>query len=68
MMLVSRANITGLVDRLERDGLVYREADPRDRRSLRAKITAQGGKPAAKGGPSPRGVHRQGIVGAGPAG
>jgi len=38
-MLVSRANITGLVDRLERDGLVYREADPQDRRSLRAKIT-----------------------------
>lgn len=38
-MLVSRANITGLADRLERDGLVYREPDPRDRRSLRAKIT-----------------------------
>lgn len=38
-MLVSRANITGLVDRLERDNLVFREADPRDRRIFRAKLT-----------------------------
>lgn len=38
-MLVSRANITGLIDRLERDGLVTREADPRDRRIIRARIT-----------------------------
>lgn len=38
-MLVSGANITGLVDRLERDGLVYRENDQRDRRIVRAKIT-----------------------------
>ncbi|MCL6558214.1 MAG: MarR family transcriptional regulator [Firmicutes bacterium] len=42
-MHVTRANITGLVDRLERDGLVYREPDPRDRRSLRAKITPKAG-------------------------
>lgn len=40
-MLVSRANITGLVDRLEKDGLVYREADRRDRRIWRAKVTAR---------------------------
>jgi len=40
-MLVSRANITGLVDRLEKDGLVYREADGRDRRIWRAKVTAR---------------------------
>ncbi|OAT81422.1 MarR family winged helix-turn-helix transcriptional regulator [Desulfotomaculum copahuensis] len=38
-MLVSRANITGLVDRLERDGLVTREADSADRRIIRARIT-----------------------------
>lgn len=38
-MLVSRANITGLIDRLERDQLVTREADPRDGRVIRAKIT-----------------------------
>lgn len=40
-MLVSRANITGLVDRLEKDGLVFREADLRDRRIWRAKVTAR---------------------------
>ncbi|MGB9803011.1 MarR family winged helix-turn-helix transcriptional regulator [Desulfofundulus sp.] len=38
-MLVSRANITGLVDRLERDGLVIRVVDPKDRRVIRAQIT-----------------------------
>lgn len=38
-MLVSRANITGLVDRMARDSLVYREPDPRDRRIFRVKIT-----------------------------
>lgn len=38
-MLVSRANITGLVDRMERDDLVVREVDPRDRRVFRAKLT-----------------------------
>ncbi|MDQ0285787.1 MULTISPECIES: MarR family winged helix-turn-helix transcriptional regulator [Desulfofundulus] len=38
-MLVSRANITGLVDRLERDGLVVRVVDPKDRRVIRAQIT-----------------------------
>jgi DNA-binding MarR family transcriptional regulator len=35
-------NITGLVDHLERDGLVERIPDPQDRRSLRAKLTAAG--------------------------
>lgn len=40
-MQVSRANITGLIDRLERDGLANRETDLRDRRVVRAKITAR---------------------------
>lgn len=40
-MLVSRANITGLVDRLERDHLVVREADPYDRRVYRPKLTTK---------------------------
>jgi DNA-binding MarR family transcriptional regulator len=35
-------NITGLVDHLERDGLVERVPDPQDRRSLRAKLTPAG--------------------------
>jgi DNA-binding MarR family transcriptional regulator len=35
-------NITGLVDHLERDGLVERVPDPADRRSVRANLTAAG--------------------------
>jgi DNA-binding MarR family transcriptional regulator len=37
-----RSNVTQLVDRLEVDGLVRREADPADRRSIRAVITDAG--------------------------
>lgn len=37
-----RSNITQLVDRLEADGLVTRNDDPKDRRSVRAQITADG--------------------------
>lgn len=37
-----RSNITQLVDRLERDGLVRRRADPRDRRSTLAALTPLG--------------------------
>jgi len=35
-------NVTGLVDHLERDGLVERVPDPDDRRSVRASLTAAG--------------------------
>jgi DNA-binding MarR family transcriptional regulator len=35
-------NVTGLVDHLERDGLVERVPDPEDRRSVRARLTAKG--------------------------
>jgi len=35
-------NITGLVDHLERDGLVERVPDPQDRRSVRATLTEAG--------------------------
>jgi DNA-binding MarR family transcriptional regulator len=37
-----RSNVTQLVDRLEADGLVRRESDPADRRSIRAVITDAG--------------------------
>ncbi len=37
-------NITGLVDHLERDGLVERVPDPADRRSVRARLTEEGRK------------------------
>jgi len=35
-------NVTGLVDHLERDGLVERVPDPDDRRSVRARLTEKG--------------------------
>jgi DNA-binding MarR family transcriptional regulator len=37
-----RSNVTQLVDRLEADGLVRREPDPVDRRSIRAVLTEAG--------------------------
>jgi len=39
---VSPRNVTGLVDHLERDGLVARVADPADRRSVLAQLTDAG--------------------------
>jgi len=41
-MLVTAGNLTGLVDRAERDGFVQRRADPRDRRLSRVFLTAKG--------------------------
>lgn len=40
-MLVSRANITGLIGRLEKEELVIRTADAADRRAFRLCITAK---------------------------
>ncbi|HEX7360185.1 MAG TPA: MarR family transcriptional regulator [Bryobacteraceae bacterium] len=42
LLLVSRANITGLVDHLEREGCVNRAIDSADRRVRRANITKKG--------------------------
>jgi len=41
-LMTTPRNITGLVDHLERDGLVTRVADPVDRRSMRARLTETG--------------------------
>lgn len=41
---VSPRNVTGLIDHLERDGLVERVDDPDDRRSIYARLTPAGGK------------------------
>jgi DNA-binding MarR family transcriptional regulator len=38
---VTRATMTGLVDTLERDGLVRREPDPDDRRMMSVRLTAK---------------------------
>lgn len=42
MMLVNRANITTLIDRMERSGLVKRTEDPNDRRFKIIKMTKKG--------------------------
>jgi DNA-binding MarR family transcriptional regulator len=42
MLYVSPRNVTGLVDVLERDGLVERVPDPSDRRSVQARLTESG--------------------------
>jgi DNA-binding MarR family transcriptional regulator len=44
MLDVSPRTVTGLVDNLERDGLVRRVDDPKDRRSVYAELTEQGRK------------------------
>jgi DNA-binding MarR family transcriptional regulator len=44
-----KSNVTQLVDRLESDGLVIRAADPSDRRSRLAAITAAGRRAYAEG-------------------
>jgi DNA-binding MarR family transcriptional regulator len=44
MMLVNGANITSLIDRMERDGLVVRTATAGDRRSNSVKMTSKGKK------------------------
>ncbi len=41
-LMLSKAPITGVVDRLERGGYVVREADAHDRRVSRVKITGKG--------------------------
>ena len=41
-LVMTPRNITGLVDHLERDGLVTRVPDPDDRRSVRARLTEAG--------------------------
>ena len=41
-LIVTRATVTGLVDSLERRGLVLRSANPADRRSLLIEITPAG--------------------------
>lgn len=44
-----RSNVTQLIDRMESDGLVRREPDPGDRRSVRAAITASGRRAHERG-------------------
>ncbi len=45
----ARSNITQLVDRLEKDGLVRRVPDPDDRRSVKAELTESGAERVREG-------------------
>jgi len=47
-MLVTAGNLTGLVARAERDGLVERRPDPRDRRQTRIHLTPLGQRTARR--------------------
>ena len=51
MMLVNRANITTLIDRMEKAGLVIRTSVSNDRRTNIIKLTANGKKLFAKADP-----------------
>ncbi|MGE0392014.1 MAG: MarR family winged helix-turn-helix transcriptional regulator [Vicinamibacterales bacterium] len=53
-----KSNVTQLVDRLEADGYVSREADPNDRRSKLAVITPEGRKVYAEGAKIQESVER----------
>lgn len=44
-----RSNITQLIDRLEKDGLVRRQPDPSDRRGVLAALTPAGERAYARG-------------------
>ena len=41
-MLVTGGNVTGIVDQLERSGLIVRTEDPEDRRAYLVKLTKEG--------------------------
>jgi DNA-binding MarR family transcriptional regulator len=41
-MLVTGGNVTGIVDQLERSGLIARTEDPQDRRAYLVKLTKEG--------------------------
>jgi DNA-binding MarR family transcriptional regulator len=47
-MMVTRGNVTGITDGLEKDGLVVREGDAIDGRVFRVKLTAEGQRQFAR--------------------
>lgn len=48
MLLVNRSNVTGLVDRMEKAGLVVRRDDPDDRRTKFVRVTSKGAETLLK--------------------
>jgi DNA-binding MarR family transcriptional regulator len=43
-LMVTGGNVTGITDQLEKEGLVTRDADPNDRRSISVRLTVEGRK------------------------
>ncbi|CAB3801801.1 hypothetical protein LMG28688_05445 [Paraburkholderia caffeinitolerans] len=41
-LMVTGGNVTGITDQLEKEGLVVRDADPEDRRSIAVRLTPEG--------------------------
>ena len=64
---VAPPTMTRLVDGLERDGLVRREADPDDRRGVLVRATAQGSRVRTKGRRRRLEVHALELRGLSPA-
>lgn len=58
-LVVDRSNVTGLVDRMEKAGWVFRADDPSDRRVYRVRLTAAGRKLRRKMAPAYEDVVRQ---------
>jgi DNA-binding MarR family transcriptional regulator len=56
-----KSNITQLVDRLEADGLVERQADPNDRRTRLATLTAAGRKASRDGSRIQEGAEKHAL-------
>ena len=54
-LLVTAGNVTGLVARMARLGLVERRAEAQDRRAVRVRLTAKGRRLAARAVPRHRG-------------
>lgn len=48
LLLIKHHSAVGMVDRLEREGLVRRERSPRDRRTLAVRLTPRGMKAVEK--------------------
>jgi len=67
MLVVNRSNVTGLVDRMERDGLVTRLGDPADRRVKRVRMTPAGSRQLERAEPAYSARTREVMAGLTPA-
>ncbi len=67
MLVVNRSNVTGLVDRMERDGLVTRAGDRKDRRVNRVRTTPAGARLLVKAEQAYAARTREIVAGLAPA-